>query len=383
MKNKMIKITTKVMSAMIAASIVISSTTIPVYAAELPTEVQETVVETYVESPVVEEQGDIIDDEFAVTEGWGDVIDDEFAVAPEEAPVEEEGRGDVIDDEFAAAPEAEAQPVEEAPAEEEGQGDVIDDEFAAAPVEEAPVEEEGRGDIIDDEFVAAPVEETPAEEEGRGDVIDDEFAVAPEDEAAIEAVDVLESNSEDLIAPSTSVNSFVAVGTADFAQGNIFEPTEDDEEIKKAYDATNVDEKDKSPFTKAMETFNRETNLFHKLEEKVCKKIDEDNTIGVPEKELKKELTKTGLGTVNGIITGDIIDGAGAVRKGTKAIECFSKAMDSKTTAGAVLNTLEGVKNGLEGVVSAFPGGGLVVSGVETVGSVLKYGAVKLVSWFK
>ena len=332
MKNKMIKITTKVMSAMIAASIVISSTTIPVYAAELPTEVQETVVETYVESPVVEEQGDIIDDEFAVTEGWGDVIDDEFAVAPE----------------------AEAQPVEEAPV------------------------EEGRGDVIDDEFAAAP-----EEVEGQGDVIDDEFAVAPEDEAAIEAVDVLESNSEDLIAPSTSVNSFVAVGTANFAEGNIFEPTEDDEEIKKAYDATNVDEKDKSPFTKAMETFNRETNLFHKLEEKVCKKIDEDNTIGVPEKELKKELTKTGLGTVNGIITGDIIDGAGAVRKGTKAIECFSKAMDSKTTAGAVLNTLEGVKNGLEGVVSAFPGGGLVVSGVETVGSVLKYGAVKLVSWFK
>ena len=343
MKNKMIKITTKVMSAMIAASIVISSTTIPVYAAELPTEVQETVVETYVESPVVEEQGDIIDDEFAVTEGWGDVIDDEFAVAPE----------------------AEAQPVEEAPVE-EGRGDVIDDEFAAVP-----------------EAEAQPVEETPAEEEGRGDIIDDEFAVVPEDEAAIEAVDVLESNSEDLIAPSTSVNSFVAVGSANFAEGNIFEPTEDDEEIKKAYDATNVDEKDKSPFTKAMETFNRETNLFHKLEEKVCKKIDEDNTIGVPEKELKKELTKTGLGTVNGIITGDIIDGAGAVRKGTKAIECFSKAMDSKTTAGAVLNTLEGVKNGLEGVVSAFPGGGLVVSGVETVGSVLKYGAVKLVSWFK
>ena len=355
MKNKMIKITTKVMSAMIAASIVISSATIPVYAAELP----ETSIETSVESPVVEGQGDIIDDEFAVTEGWGDVIDDEFA----------------------ATPEAEAQPVEETPAE-EGRGDIIDDEFAVAP-EEAPVEEEGQGDVIDDEFAAAPVEEAPAEEEGQGDVIDDEFAVAPEDEAAIEAVDVLESNSEDLIAPSTSVNSFVAVGTADFAQGNIFEPTEDDEEIKKAYDATNVDEKDKSPFTKAMETFNRETNLFHKLEEKVCKKIDEDNTIGVPEKELKKELTKTGLGTVNGIITGDIIDGAGAVRKGTKAIECFSKAMDSKTTAGAVLNTLEGVKNGLEGVVSAFPGGGLVVSGVETVGSVLKYGAVKLVSWFK
>ena len=161
MKNKMIKISTKVMSAMIAVSIVISSTTIPTYAAELPTEVHETAIETVVEAPEVEGQGDIIDDEFAYVEGQGDVIDDEFAYV--------EGQGDVIDDCFAVAPEAEVQPATET--EVEGQGDVIDDCFAVDPEAEVqPVtgtEVEGQGDVIDDQFAVSEEEAWKAANEIR------------------------------------------------------------------------------------------------------------------------------------------------------------------------------------------------------------------------
>ena len=160
MKNKMIKVSTKVMAAMIVASTVISTAMVPTYAAELPADGQETVVETVAETTEVEGQGDVIDDEFAVVsevEGQGDVIDDEFAVTPEV-----EGQGDVIDDEFAVA------------SEEEGRGDIIDDEFAVI------TEEEGQGDVIDDEFAA------DSEVEGQGDVIDDEF-VADQTEESVSA----------------------------------------------------------------------------------------------------------------------------------------------------------------------------------------------------
>ena len=66
MKNNMIKISTKVMTAMIIASTALSTAVVPTYAAELPADGQETVVETVAEATEVEGQGDVIDDEFAV-----------------------------------------------------------------------------------------------------------------------------------------------------------------------------------------------------------------------------------------------------------------------------------------------------------------------------
>ena len=110
MKNKMIKISTRVMASVLVAASVLSTAT-PVYAAEDTAFVEEVAVdevETVVEetpecemtAPEIEGQGDIIDDEFAYVEGQGDVIDDEFAV-----DAEVEGQGDVIDDQFAVSEE--------------------------------------------------------------------------------------------------------------------------------------------------------------------------------------------------------------------------------------------------------------------------------------
>ena len=114
----------KLTSALFIAAAIMSVGTTVAKADEMDTQPTEC-VET-----VVEGQGDVIDDQFAVVEGQGDVIDDQFAVV--------EGQGDVIDDQFAVV---------------EGQGDVIDDQFAVV---------EGQGDIIEDEFAVAPeAEEQP------------------------------------------------------------------------------------------------------------------------------------------------------------------------------------------------------------------------------
>ena len=117
MRNKMIKISTRVMASVLVAASVLSTAT-PVYAAENTAFVEEVAV-------------------------------DENTTVVEETPATEEveGQGDVIDDEFAVSPEAEVQPATEslilieAPVidvimnEVEGQGDIIDDEFAVAPSE--------------------------------------------------------------------------------------------------------------------------------------------------------------------------------------------------------------------------------------------------------
>ncbi len=156
MKNKMIKISTKISTAMVIAASAMTMASITAFAADDTVMADETVAieevtvteeapECEMTVPETEDQGDIIDDEFAYVEGQGDVIDDEFAV-----DTEGEGQGDIIDDEFVYV---------------EGQGDVIDDEFAV------DTEGEGQGDIIDDEFAYV---------EGQGDVIDDEFAVSEE-----------------------------------------------------------------------------------------------------------------------------------------------------------------------------------------------------------
>ena len=130
MKNKMIKISTKISTAMVVAASVMTMASITAFAADDTVIADETVVieevaateeapECEMTVPETEGQGDVIDDEFAYVEGQGDVIDDEFAYV--------EGQGDVIDDEFAYV---------------EGQGDIIDDQFAVAPeAEEQPAAE--------------------------------------------------------------------------------------------------------------------------------------------------------------------------------------------------------------------------------------------------
>ena len=409
MKNKMIKISTKVMSAMIAASIVISSTTIPTYAAELPTEVQETAIETVVEAPEVEGQGDIIDDEFAYVEGQGDVIDDEFAYV--------EGQGDVIDDEFAVAPEAEVQPATEtsteAPADNkvvlqttngtyeeitvlmpgqgnfynpikdgvidpislfpvEGQGDVIDDEFAYV---------EGQGDVIDDEFAVAPeAEAQPAtdslvlveapvvdvimnEVEGQGDVIDDEFAVAPEAEVA-------ENDTE---VAATSVKSFVAVGSADEAQ-KAEETKKDDDDLVftfnpfnpivpfRAVPSGNQSEK-KSDALETVQTINKFINPSDSVYGNPIRElIDDSDVLGADEKEYLKNSTSLMIGADEGMACADFLPLWGSLKKVGKMSESLVKLHDSKTTADQINNTIDVVQNIAEGVVCAIPGGGLALN---------------------
>ena len=375
----------KLTSALFIAAAIMSVGTTVAKADEMDTQPTEC-VET-----VIEGQGDVIDDQFAVVEGQGDIIDDCFAVAPEEAqPATEtvvEGQGDVIDDQFAVV---------------EGQGDIIDDEFAVAPeAEEQPVVEtvvdpfagmikinseedlyrvmtehksfnpikdgvidpislfpvEGQGDVIDEEFAYV---------EGQGDVIDDQFAVTPEAEAAVEAVEVAENNTE-VTAPS--VNSFVAVGSAD--------------SLATVGGATS--EENKSGLTETLEKINMPLNPLNTVYGKpICKEIDNCDVLGNDEKEMAKLFVKTGLGVADGVVLGDFIPGFGAMRKGTKMAENFSKALDAKTTTEEIAYTIEGVKNFGEAVVSAVPGGGLVVAAANVKMAIEGYCIKKVadfISW--
>ena len=393
MRVQIKRLTTKIASALFLAAAIMSVGTKEARADEMDTQPTEC-VET-----VVEGQGDVIDDQFAVVEGQGDIIDDEFAVAPEaeEQPVVEtvvdpfagmikinseedlyrvmtdhksfnpikdgvidpisllpvEGQGDVIDDEFAYV---------------EGQGDVIDDEFAYV---------EGQGDVIDDEFAYV---------EGQGDVIDDQFAVTPEAEAAVEAVEVAENDTE-VVAPS--VNSFVAVGSVDCADASkddvdaIIEKKIKDCEIKRAYDLNKIPEENKSELTKMLEQFEKGFDFYREDADRVCNGIDSSDKLGVAEKEYLKELTRTGYGAINGLVTKELIPGVGPVRKATQALESFSKAKDAKGFTETTVQVLDGVKNSLQTAIAIIPvGGGLINSAIDAGGSTLRYATMKIWSWF-
>ena len=314
------------------------------------------------EAEEVEGQGDVIDDEFAYVEGQGDVIDDEFAYV--------EGQGDVIDDEFAYV-EGQGDVIDDEFAYVEGQGDVIDDEFAV------DTEVEGQGDVIDDEFAVV---------EGQGDVIDDEFAVTPEEEAAVEAVEVAENDTE-VVAPS--VNSFVAVGSVDCADASkddvdaIIEKKIKDCEIKRAYDLNKIPEENKSELTKVLEKFDNGLNLYKNEADRVCNEIDSSDKLGVAEKEYFKEMTNVWYGTVNGLVTKELIPGVGAVRKGAQALESFSKAKDAKGFTETTVQVLDGVKKSLQTAIAIIPGGGgLINSAIDAGASTLRYATMKVWSWF-
>ena len=434
MKNKMIKISTKISTAMVVAASVMTMASITAFAADDTVIADETVAieevaateeapECEMTVPETEGQGDIIDDEFAVNEvdAWiasckdrptgvtqyvrpvvAPVVIAEEANGSEEAE-EVEGQGDVIDDEFAVDAEV------------EGQGDVIDDEFAYV---------EGQGDVIDDEFAVSEEEAWEAaneirsaemakyfgefgtvemdlhnaewyqeyqkaqEVEGQGDVIDDEFAVDTEVESQEDVIDVefavvpeeCEYVTDDQLVVDNScmgTASFVAVGSADFAEGHIFEPTDIDEDIKKAYEDMYLKEDEKSWFTKKIEFVNKLVDPSNFISDEICKTIDESESVGAAEKVLGKELVRNGLSTVFGAPVPE----AGTPKKMLKAVESFSRGVDAPTTAGKVLNAIDGVKNCVEAGFCLIPGGGLVVSGVEAGVSVIKYGATKLLSW--
>ena len=110
MKRNIKRFTVKLTSALLLAATLMGTAATAVRADEMdaqPTECVETVVEG---------QGDIIDDCFAVAPEEAQPVEETVVEAPvvEEQPVAEvEGQGDIIDDEFAVAPEAEEQPVVE------------------------------------------------------------------------------------------------------------------------------------------------------------------------------------------------------------------------------------------------------------------------------
>ncbi|MCQ2081959.1 MAG: hypothetical protein MJZ11_09895 [Lachnospiraceae bacterium] len=320
MKNKMIKISTKISTALVVAASVMTMASITAFAADDTVIADETVA---IEEMAATEEAPECEMTVPETEGQGDIIDDEFAYV--------EGQGDVIDDEFAYV---------------EGQGDVIDDEFAYV---------EGQGDVIDDEFAYV---------EGQGDVIDDQFAVTPEAEAAVEAVEVAENDTE-VVAPS--VNSFVGVGSAEASQNNSEEKTDNKSDITKGLEITN-------------DILNPLNNVYGKP---ICKEIDNCDVLGKDEKEMAKLFVKTGLGVADGVVLGDFIPGFGAMRKGTKMAENFSKALDAKTTTEEIAYTIEGVKNFGEAVVSAVPGGGLVVAAANVKQAIQGYCVKKVVDFVK
>ena len=402
MRNKMIKISTRVMAAVLVAASVLSIST-PVYAAENTAIVEEVAVnevETVVEEtpecemtvPETEGQGDIIDDEFAVNEvdAWiasckdrptgvtqyvrtvvDPVVIAEEANGAEEAE-EVEGQGDVIDDEFAVAPEAEVQPATES---------LI---LIEAPVIDVIMNEvEGQGDVIDDEFAYV---------EGQGDVIDDEFAVTPEAEAAVEAVEVAENDTE---VAAASVKSFVAVGSADEAQKA--------EETKKPKDSvvvvfdpfnpiipfkgvpTSNDSENKSDVVETVETVNKFLNPSDSVYgEPVRKVIDNCDVLGKDEKDYLKTCATLAIGSAEGLATGDYLPLWGAVKKVGKVSESLVKLHDSKTTNEVVANTIDVVTNTVEGVVCAIPGGGLVLNAYKSqmaLGSYCFKKVCRFVNW--
>ena len=423
MRVQIKKMTTKIAAALFLAAAIMSVGTKEARADEMDTQPAEC-VET-----VVEGQGDVIDDQFAVVEGQGDIIDDCFAVAPEEAqPATEtevegqgdviddqfavvEGQGDIIDDEFAVAPEAEEQPVVETvvdpfagmikinSAEDlyrvmtehrpfnpikdgvidplsllpvEGQGDVIDDEFAYV---------EGQGDVIDDEFAYV---------EGQGDVIDDQFAVTPE--AAVEAVEVAENDTE-VVAPS--VKSFVAVGSADEAQ-KAEETKKDDDDLVftfnpfnpivpvRAVPSRNQSEK-KSDALETVQTINKFINPSDSVYGNPIRElIDDSDVLGDDEKEYLKNSTSLMIGADEGMACADFLPLWGSVKKVGKMSESLVKLHDSKTTADKFNNTIDVVQNLAESVVCAIPGGGLALNAYKAqmeVGSYCFKKVCRFVNW--
>ena len=379
MRVQIKRMTTKIAAALFLAAAIMSVGTKEARADEMDTQPAEC-VET-----VVEGQGDVIDDQFAVVEGQGDIIDDEFAIAPE---AEEQPVVETVVDPFAGMilinskedlnrvmtehrpfnpiKDGVIDPISLLPV--KGQGDVIDDEFAYV---------EGQGDVIDDEFAYV---------EGQGDVIDDQFAVTPEAEATVEAVEVAENDTE-VVAPS--VNSFVAVGSVDCADSSEDERTAwkeqtiRDLDTKLAYDLNKIPEENKSHLTKALENFVNGFDLYKEDKKRVCDGIDSQDKFGVAEKEYLKELTKTGYSALNGFVTKELIPGIGPVKKAAQALESFSKANDAKGFGATAINVLEGIKNSAQTVIAIIPGGGgLINSAVDAGISTMKYVGIKLINWF-
>ena len=336
----------KLTSALFIAAAIMSVGTNVARADEINTQPTEC-VET-----VVEGQGDVIDDQFAVVEGQGDIIDDCFAVAPEEA-----------------------QPATETVV--EGQGDVIDDQFAVV---------EGQGDIIDDEFAV------DAEVEGQGDVIDDQFAVTPEAEAAVEAVEVAENDTE---VAATSVKSFVAVGSADEAQ-KAEETKKDDDDLVftfnpfnpivpfRAVPSGNQSEK-KSDALETVQTINKFINPSDSVYGNPIRElIDDSDVLGADEKEYLKNSTSLMIGADEGMACADFLPLWGSIKKVGKMSESLVKLHDSKTTADKINNTIDVVQNIAEGVVCAIPGGGLALNAYKAqmeVGSYCFKKVVRFVNW--
>ena len=413
MKRNIRRFTVKLTSALLLAATLMGTAATAVRADEMdaqPTECVETVVEG---------QGDVIDDCFAVVEGQGDIIDDCFAVAPEEAqPVEET----VVE-----TPVVEAQPVvetvTEAPAEEtaatpevEGQGDVIDDRFAVV---------EGQGDIIEDQFV---------ETEGRGDIIDDEFAVAPEAEVAenttndlagagaLDATILTEASlnavggwnffglfgndkKSDLqktidAIPSIDVNrmdEFYKKNEEEYAKRKEEEAKKArEEEVAKAiHDATmavraddseyvpesNTADDGKSDTTKDLETLNKIINPSDsKYGDKIRKKIDECDDLDDADKKYLKEMTTIIVNTSEGYGIKDMVPGAGTIKKGAKALEEISKAIDAKDTNETLEHIGKAAQNAAEGGLSLLPGGGPMMAGWKALRATQRYAAEKAAS---
>ena len=368
MKNKMIRISTRVMAAMLVAATVFTTITPTAYAVENTAIVQEVSADEEVftaEGALI-----VVEEEPSVEETIDDaeIRDEEAVNFEEETEAEEsaeqieetEGCVDIIDDDFWAELEEQGDIIDDASAE-EVEGDITGDESA----------EEVEGDITGDEFAE--------EAEGEGDITGDEFAEEVEEEG-----DIIDDqlNEEDCL---DGVSVVVEMPEDDYRNPAIdfmFGPTKDDAAIKEAYDMAKVADEDKSDYTKMMELINKAIDPTSILADEYCKGIDEMNNVGTAEKEYMKEMMRLGLSTSYGMATGDFMPGVGTFKKATKALECFSKAMDSKTTEGTVMNVVEGVEKTVEAVVSVFPGGSLVNAGYEAAKSTVKYLGCKIMSWF-
>ena len=91
-------------------------------------------------------------------------------------------------------------------------------------------------------------------------------------------------------------------------------------------------------------------------------------------------MTTIVVNTSEGYGIKDALPSAGAVKKGVKAAEEISKAIDAKDGKEAAEHALKAAENAFEGSVSFIPGGGPMVSGAKVMKATKTYAVEKVSS---
>lgn len=146
---------------------------------------------------------------------------------------------------------------------------------------------------------------------------------------------------------------------------------------KKNHNPFDIDEEDKSDFTKIMEKIQRYTDINTIPNGAIIDEI-ENSDLGNDEKIYLKQLVTTG----SNVIVNPLIPGYGTLKKGEAAVTEFSKVADAKNVPAKLYHIAKGALNFVEGGISLVPGGGYVAAATDTVLNTIEYGIKKIWSWF-